>query len=67
MTKENPTGVENKHFKKEQLIEALKDPKIWLFALFVAINSIPTSLTSHLQLIVVSFGFRLHSLAVLMV
>jgi MFS transporter, ACS family, allantoate permease len=40
------------------MIEAFTDPKIWLFALFAAINNVPTSLTNQLQLIVVSFGFN---------
>lgn len=31
--KDNQTGVEAKVFKKEQAIEALKDPKIWLTAI----------------------------------
>jgi len=55
--KENQTGVENKHFKKEQMIEALMDPKTWLFALFSAFNNVPNSITNQLQIIVLSFGF----------
>ncbi|KIJ61701.1 hypothetical protein HYDPIDRAFT_115502, partial [Hydnomerulius pinastri MD-312] len=55
--KENQTGVENKHFKKEQMIEALTDPKTWLFALFSALDQIPNSLTNQRQIIVASFGF----------
>ncbi|KAF8188672.1 MFS general substrate transporter [Pholiota molesta] len=55
--KENQTGVENKHFKKEQLIEALLDPKTWLFALFSALDNVPNSLTNQRQIIVSSFGF----------
>ncbi|KAH7882092.1 MFS general substrate transporter [Phlebopus sp. FC_14] len=55
--KENQTGVENKHFKKEQMIEALKDPKTWLFALFSALDNVPNSLTNQRQIIVASFGF----------
>ena len=55
--KENQTGVENKHFKKEQFTEALKDPKTWLFALFAAFVNI-SSVTSQLQLIIESFGFN---------
>ncbi|KAF7979737.1 hypothetical protein HWV62_41108 [Athelia sp. TMB] len=54
---ENQTGVENKHFKKEQFIEALTDPKTWLFALFAALDNIPNSLTNQRQIIVSSFGF----------
>uniref|UniRef100_A0A8H7XZ67 MFS general substrate transporter n=1 Tax=Psilocybe cubensis TaxID=181762 RepID=A0A8H7XZ67_PSICU len=55
--KENQTGVENKHFKKEQMIEALLDPKTWLFALFSALDNVPNSLTNQRQIIVASFGF----------
>lgn len=55
--KENQTGVENKHFKMEQMIEALKDPKTWLFALFSALDNVPNSLTNQRQIIVSSFGF----------
>ncbi|KAF8480338.1 MFS general substrate transporter [Russula ochroleuca] len=56
--KENQTGVENKHFKKEQMIEAFTDPKTWLFALFAAFNNVPNSLTNQIQIIIVSFGFN---------
>lgn len=55
--KENQTGVENKHFKKEQMFEALTDTKTWLFALFAALDNIPNSLTNQRQIIVSSFGF----------
>lgn len=55
--KENQTGVENKHFKMEQVHEALRDPKTWLFALFSALNNVPNSLTNQGQIIVASFGF----------
>ncbi|KAH7913605.1 MFS general substrate transporter [Hygrophoropsis aurantiaca] len=55
--KENQTGVENKHFKKEQMIEALLDPKTWIFALFSALDNVPNSLTNQQQLIMASFGF----------
>ncbi|KAF8553844.1 MFS general substrate transporter [Imleria badia] len=55
--RENQTGVENKHFKKEQMIEALLDPKTWLFALFSVLDNVPNSLTNQRQIIVSSFGF----------
>ncbi|KAG1740624.1 MFS general substrate transporter [Suillus lakei] len=55
--KENQTGVENKRFKMEQMIEALTDPKTWLFALFSALDNVPNSLTNQQTLILASFGF----------
>ena len=39
------------------MIEALLDPKTWLFALFSALDNIPNSLTNQRQIIVSSFGF----------
>jgi ACS family allantoate permease-like MFS transporter len=56
-TKENQTGVENKTFKKEQMIEALKDPKTWLFALYAALIDVPNSLLNQRTIIVTSFGW----------
>ena len=55
--RENQTGVENKMFKKEQMIEALIDPKTWLFSLFVALASVPNSLINQRTIIVTSFGW----------
>jgi len=38
-------------------VEALTDPKTYLFALFAAFDNIPNSLTNQRQIIVSSFGF----------
>ncbi|KAF8878218.1 MFS general substrate transporter [Infundibulicybe gibba] len=40
-----------------RLVEALLDPKTWLFAMFSALNNVPSSLTNQKQIIVSSFGF----------
>ncbi|KAJ7809990.1 MFS general substrate transporter [Mycena olivaceomarginata] len=48
--------IKNKHFKKEQMWEALTDPKTWIFALFAATN-VTNGLVNQRQLIVSSFGF----------
>ena len=40
------------------MIEALVDPKTWLFALFSALDNVPNSLTNQRQLIISSFGFN---------
>ncbi|CAE6333014.1 unnamed protein product [Rhizoctonia solani] len=55
--KVNQTGVSNKVWKKDQFIEALTDPKTWLFALFSCLDNIPNSLTNQRSIIVNSFGF----------
>jgi ACS family allantoate permease-like MFS transporter len=41
-----------------RMLEALTDPKTWLFALFTTFTSIPNSLINQLQIITVSFGFN---------
>jgi len=55
--KENQTGVENKTFKKEQMMEALRDPKTWLFALWAFLADILNSLSNQRTIIVTSFGW----------
>ncbi|KAJ3997450.1 MFS general substrate transporter [Lentinula boryana] len=55
--KSNQTGVENKHFKKEQMIEAFLEPKTWLFFVFSIFDNIPNSLTNQGTIIITSFGF----------
>lgn len=55
--RENQAGVENKTFKKEQMIEALKDPKTWLFALYTVLCNVPNSLLNQRTIIVTSFGW----------
>lgn len=39
------------------MIEALLDPKTWVFALFSALDNVPNSLTNQRQIVVSSFGF----------
>ncbi|RSH82830.1 hypothetical protein EHS25_005820 [Saitozyma podzolica] len=51
------TGIENKHWKREQFIEAITDWKPWAFAIFAAIDNLPNSLTNQSAMIINSFGF----------
>ncbi|KAI0065984.1 MFS general substrate transporter [Artomyces pyxidatus] len=56
--KENQTGIENKHFKKDQFIETLTDSKTW----FMGVYSLCCGLTAYglafqRQIIVSSIGF----------
>ncbi|EJC97572.1 MFS general substrate transporter [Fomitiporia mediterranea MF3/22] len=55
--KANQTGVGNKHFKKGQMLECLRDPKTWIFAICAGIKSVFNSLTNQNSLIIKSFGF----------
>jgi hypothetical protein len=38
----NQTGIENKTFKRAQMMETLKDHKTWILALIVCTGNIPT-------------------------
>ena len=41
-----------------RMIEALTDPKTWLFAMFAAFSNVPATVVNQLQIIIVSFGFN---------
>lgn len=41
-----------------RMIEALTDPKTWLFSLFCVLTNIPNSLSNQRQIILLSFGFN---------
>jgi ACS family allantoate permease-like MFS transporter len=52
------TGVENKTFKKEQMIEAFLDPKTWLMFMFNIMISIPNGgLTNFAPLVIKGLGY----------
>ncbi|KDR66872.1 hypothetical protein GALMADRAFT_232281 [Galerina marginata CBS 339.88] len=55
--KVNQAGVENKHWKRDQFIETLRDPKVWVMAAFSLIVNVMNSLTNQRQLIINQFGF----------
>ncbi|KAH8803525.1 major facilitator superfamily domain-containing protein [Xylogone sp. PMI_703] len=55
--KGNHSGIEQKRFKKYQFIEALKDPKTWLFFLHAWSQEMANGVTNQYSLIINSFGF----------
>lgn len=56
--REDQTGVENKHLKRYQLVEALKDPKTYFFFLLGVIHNTPNGGISNFgTLIIQGFGF----------
>lgn len=46
------TGIENKTFKREQMFEALRDPKTWLMVLFNLWVSVPNGGLSNVSCLV---------------
>lgn len=56
--RENQTGVENKHLKRYQVIEAFKDPKLYLFFLLGFVGNVPNGGISNFGTIIIQgFGF----------
>lgn len=56
--RDNQTGVQNRTFKKDQFIEALRDPQVWGYALIALTTTLPTSGLGAFQgIIIMSFGF----------
>lgn len=54
----NQTGLQNRHFKKEQMWEALKDPQTYCFFLIQFLTSLPTSgLGAFANIVISSFGY----------
>ncbi|KAG0146871.1 hypothetical protein CROQUDRAFT_700947 [Cronartium quercuum f. sp. fusiforme G11] len=54
--KVNQTGVENKHFKPHQTVEALQDPKTWAWFFYSIFVTIP-NITNQQSLIIKSLGY----------
>ncbi|KAJ6110881.1 allantoate permease [Penicillium sp. IBT 16267x] len=55
---ENKTGIENKHFKKEQSIEVFKDPQTYLIVIIMTAINVPNgAISSFSALIIHGFGF----------
>lgn len=56
--RDNQTGVQNRVFKMHHLIEALKDPQVWGYAIIALCTTLPTSgLGSFQGIIIKSLGF----------
>ncbi|OLN96436.1 putative transporter C417.10-like protein 1 [Colletotrichum chlorophyti] len=56
--RDNQTGIQNKQFKREQAIEALKDPQVWGYSLIALCTTLPTSgLGAFANIIIKGFGF----------
>lgn len=56
--RDNQTGIQNRIFKKDQLVEALTDPQVWGYALVALCTTLPTSgLGSFQGIIIKSLGF----------
>lgn len=55
--KSNHSGIEQKHFKKYQFLEAITEQKTWLFFLHAWSQEMANGLTNQYSLIIKSFGF----------
>ncbi|KAB2576883.1 Major facilitator superfamily [Lasiodiplodia theobromae] len=56
--KENQSGTQNKHVKKDQIIEAFCDLRVWLIFLSVMLSSIPNGGISNFNnILLTTFGY----------
>ncbi|PVF93086.1 MFS general substrate transporter [Serendipita vermifera] len=56
--RENQSGVETKVWKRHQFIEALKDPKAWIFMLYACLANFVGGMGVQYSLIIKDFGFN---------
>ncbi|ATY58387.1 allantoin permease [Cordyceps militaris] len=56
--RENMTGIENRSFKRYQVIECLRDPQTWILSMAVLASDIPNGFTStYSSTVIKTFGF----------
>ncbi|KAM5344249.1 hypothetical protein ACJ41O_012786 [Fusarium nematophilum] len=60
--RDNQTGIQNKTFKKEQAIEALKDPQTWCYAGIQFCTTFPTSGLGAFANVVIKNAFNFSTL-----
>lgn len=64
--KSNKTGIKNTHHKKAQVIEALKDYRVWMLVIAVFMHNMTNSLQSNFTgLIIKGFGYSTYEAVLL--
>lgn len=57
-TKNNQSGTQNSHLKKSQVMETLKDLRVWLVCICTLLSSIPNGgLSNFSSILLTTFGF----------
>ncbi|GAB7356406.1 hypothetical protein MBLNU459_g7180t1 [Dothideomycetes sp. NU459] len=66
--RENQTGIENKHFKLEQVIECFLDPQTWMLSLLTIASNVPNGAVSSFQATIIkNFGYDAKQTALLQI
>lgn len=56
--KDNQSGTQNSHIKKDQVLETFKDPRVWLVCLCICLSSIPNGgLSNFSSILLTTFGY----------
>lgn len=64
----NQTGIENKHFKSNQVVECFLDPQTWLLSLITIASSVPNGAVSSFQATLIKgFGYNSKETALLQI
>lgn len=56
--KENLTGIKNSHVKFDQVLEAFKDPKVWLLAAIQLTQNVPNGALGSVSYLHLLLSFR---------
>lgn len=66
--RENQTGIENKHFKSNQVAECFCDPQTWLLSAITISSSVPNGAVSSFQATLIKgFGYNSKETALLQI
>ncbi len=64
--RENKTGIENKRFKRRQVLECFTDPQTWMICFITCASSIPNGAVSSFQATIIQgFGYTSQQTALL--
>jgi sugar phosphate permease len=64
--RENQTGIENTHFKFNQVLDCFKDPQTWMLSIITISSNVPNGAVSSYQATLIkSFGFDAKTTALL--
>jgi ACS family allantoate permease-like MFS transporter len=56
--KDNQSGTQNSHLKKQQVLETFKDPRVWLVGLATMLSSIPNGgISNFSSILLTTFGY----------
>ncbi|KAJ5095247.1 hypothetical protein N7532_007538 [Penicillium argentinense] len=65
--RDNRTGVKKNHHKKEQVLEALTNYRVWMLLFAVFCHNLTNSLQTNFGIIIEGFGYNTYQLVLLQI